>query len=159
MPKQSKFHNLVEAGSMIHIWGGENSPDPKAIFDLIKTTWDKTKCVQWVLSPEYTLCKDCNTRHNGLLDKCPKCGSENVRGVTRITGYYVFIDKFSVASVIKISDLFIYCIRKSFVRNLKFKNCWSFFISGIISRESHLKPMFFKIGLKFYQTFRCCCLL
>ena len=44
--KQSKFHNLVEAGSMIHIWGGENSPDPKAIYELIKTTWDNTKCVQ-----------------------------------------------------------------------------------------------------------------
>ena len=93
--KQSKFHNLVEAGSMIHIWGGENSPDPKAIYELIKTTWDNTKCVQWVLSPEYTLCKECHTRHNGLIDKCPKCGSENVRGVTRITGYYVFIDKFN----------------------------------------------------------------
>ena len=102
--KQSKFHNLVEAGSMIHIWGGENSPDPKAIFDLIKTTWDKTKCVQWVLSPEYTLCKDCNTRHNGLLDKCPKCGSENVRGVTRITGYYVFIDKFNSGKRAELED-------------------------------------------------------
>ena len=102
--KQSKFHNLVEAGSMIHIWGGENSPDPKAIFDLIKNTWDNTKCVQWVLSPEYTLCKECHTRHNGLIDKCPKCGSENVRGVTRITGYYVFIDKFNSGKRAELAD-------------------------------------------------------
>ena len=102
--KQSKFHNLVEAGSMIHIWGGENEPDPKAIYELVKTTWEKTKCVQWVLSPEYTLCKDCNTRHNGLLDKCPKCGSENVRGVTRITGYYVFIDKFNSGKRAELED-------------------------------------------------------
>ena len=102
--KQSKFHNLVEAGSMIHIWGGENSPDPKAIYELIKTTWDNTKCVQWVLSPEYTLCKECHTRHNGLIDKCPKCGSENVRGVTRITGYYVFIDKFNSGKRAELAD-------------------------------------------------------
>ena len=102
--KQSKFHNLVEAGSMIHIWGGENEPDPKAIYELVKTTWEKTKCVQWVLSPEYTLCKDCNTRHNGLLEKCPKCGSENVRGVTRITGYYVFIDKFNSGKRAELED-------------------------------------------------------
>ena len=101
---QSKFHNLVEAGSMIHIWGGENEPDPKAIYELVKTTWEKTKCVQWVLSPEYTLCKDCNTRHNGLLEKCPKCGSENVRGVTRITGYYVFIDKFNSGKRAELED-------------------------------------------------------
>ena len=102
--KQSKFHNLVEAGSMIHIWGGENSPDPKAIYDLIKNTWDNTKCVQWVLSPEYTLCKECHTRHNGLIDKCPKCGSDNVRGVTRITGYYVFIDKFNSGKRAELAD-------------------------------------------------------
>lgn len=102
--KQSKFHNLVEAGSMIHIWGGENSPDSKAIYELIKTTWDNTKCVQWVLSPEYTLCKECHTRHNGLIDKCPKCGSENVRGVTRITGYYVFIDKFNSGKRAELAD-------------------------------------------------------
>ena len=102
--KQSKFHNLVEAGSMIHIWGGENSPDPKAIYELIQTTWDNTKCVQWVLSPEYTLCKECHTRHNGLIDKCPKCGSENVRGVTRITGYYVFIDKFNSGKRAELAD-------------------------------------------------------
>lgn len=102
--KQSKFHTLVEAGSMIHIWGGENSPDPKAIYDLIKLTWDKTKCVQWVLSPEYTLCKDCGTRHNGLIEKCPKCGSENTRGVTRITGYYVFIDKFNSGKRAELAD-------------------------------------------------------
>lgn len=102
--KQSKFHNLVEAGSMIHIWGGENEPDPEAIYELIKTTWDNTKCVQWVLSPEYTLCRDCNTRHNGLIEKCPKCGSENVRGVTRITGYYVFIDKFNSGKRAELED-------------------------------------------------------
>lgn len=102
--KQSKFHNLVEAGSMIHIWGGENSPEPKAIYELIQTTWDNTKCVQWVLSPEYTLCKECHTRHNGLIDKCPKCGSENVRGVTRITGYYVFIDKFNSGKRAELAD-------------------------------------------------------
>jgi len=102
--KQSKFHTLVEAGSMIHIWGGENNPDPKAIFDLVKMTWEKTKCVQWVLSPEYTLCKDCGVRHNGLIEKCPKCGSENVRGVTRITGYYVFIDKFNSGKRAELAD-------------------------------------------------------
>lgn len=102
--KQSKFHNLVEAGSMIHIWGGENKPDADAIYELLKLTWDKTKCVQWVLSPEYTLCRDCNSKHNGLLEKCPKCGSENTRGVTRITGYYVFIDKFNSGKRAELAD-------------------------------------------------------
>ncbi len=102
--KQSKFHSIVEAGSMIHIWGGENMPDPKAIYELLKLTWYKTKCVQWVLSPEYTICKDCNTKANGLLDTCKQCGSENVRGITRITGYYVYVDKFNSGKKAELKD-------------------------------------------------------
>ncbi len=102
--KQSKFHQLVEAGSMIHIWGGEYIPDPMAIYELLEKTWYETKCVQWVLSPEYTLCKECNTKSNGLLEKCPKCKSENVRGITRITGYYVFVDKFNSGKRAELND-------------------------------------------------------
>jgi len=102
--KQSKFHTLVDAGSMIHIWGGEFMPDPMAIYDLLEKTWYKTKCVQWVLSPEYTLCRDCLVKHNGLHDKCPSCGSENTRGVTRITGYYVFVDKFNSSKRAELVD-------------------------------------------------------
>ena len=104
LQKQSKFHTLVEAGSMIHIWSGNNVPSPKAIYNLLETTWYKTKCVQWVLSPEYTICHDCHTKSNGLLDQCPKCGSINLRGVTRITGYYVFIDKFNSSKRAELAD-------------------------------------------------------
>ncbi len=104
LQKQSKFHSLVEAGSMIHIWSGNNVPSPLAIFNLLETTWYKTKCVQWVLSPEYTLCQDCGTKMNGLLDKCLKCGSMNLRGVTRITGYYVFIDNFNNSKRAELAD-------------------------------------------------------
>lgn len=104
LQKQSKFHTLVEAGSMIHIWGGDHSPYPQAIFNLLKDTWYKTKCVQWVLSPEYTICQDCHTRSNGLHDTCPKCSSENVRGLTRITGYYVFVDKFISGKRAELAD-------------------------------------------------------
>lgn len=104
LQKQSKFHSLVEAGSMIHIWAGNNSPNPKAIFNLLENTWYKTKCVQWVLSPEYTLCHDCNKKSNGLLKRCPNCGSTNLRGVTRITGYYVFIDKFNDSKRAELAD-------------------------------------------------------
>jgi len=70
----------------------------------LEKTWYKTKCVQWVLSPEYTLCRDCLVKHNGLHDKCPSCGSENTRGVTRITGYYVFVDKFNSSKRAELVD-------------------------------------------------------
>lgn len=104
LQKQSKFHTLVEAGSMIHIWGGEHEPSPEAIYKLLEDTWYKTKCVQWVLSPEYTICSDCHSRSNGIHEACPKCSSQNVRGLTRITGYYVFLDKFNSSKRAELAD-------------------------------------------------------
>ena len=50
------------------------------------------------------MCTDCRTKSNGLLDQCPKCGSINLRGVTRITGYYVFIDKFNSGKRAELAD-------------------------------------------------------
>lgn len=111
LKEQSKFHSIVEAGSMIHIWGGENNPSPEAVYKLLEDTWYKTKCVQWVLSPEYTICKDCHTRSNGLNDNCPKCNSENVRGITRITGYFVFVDKFISGKRAELKDRKRECIK------------------------------------------------
>ena len=104
LQKQSKFHTLVEAGSMIHIWGGEHEPSPEAIYKMLEDTWYKTKCVQWVLSPEYTICADCHSRSNGIHESCPKCDSKNIRGLTRITGYYVFLDKFNSSKRAELAD-------------------------------------------------------
>lgn len=60
--------------------------------------------MQWVLSPEYTFCKDCTKRSNGIHGDCPNCGSNNVRGLTRITGYYVFLDKFNSGKRAELAD-------------------------------------------------------
>jgi len=101
---QSKFHNLVEAGSMIHIWTGEKKPKPASIYKLIEKTWYKTDCIQWVLSPEYTTCYDCSKTFNGLSDNCPSCNSENIVNMTRITGYYVPVHKFNKSKKAELLD-------------------------------------------------------
>lgn len=102
--EQSKFHQLVEAGSMIHIWSGDKKPSPQAIYKLIELTWYKTKCVQWVLSPEWTTCYSCKQTFNGFYDKCPSCKNNNIVCTTRITGYYVAIPKFNPAKLAELKD-------------------------------------------------------
>ena len=102
--KQSVFHQLVEAGSMIHLWVGDHMPSPKAIFDLVKKTWYETKCAQWVLSPEYTVCADCEKTFVGFFNKCPKCDGSNVDNVTRVTGYYIKTSKANKGKKAEIQD-------------------------------------------------------
>ena len=84
--KQSKFHTLIESGAIIHVYVGEHLPPASSIFSLIKKVYDNTETAQITITPEFTLCKDCNFLQKGLTNQC-KCGSINVEQFTRIVGY------------------------------------------------------------------------
>ncbi len=86
--KQSKFHPLIEAGAIIHIWLGEHQPDYRAIKEFVIKTYNFTKAEQIAFSPEFTVCQDCLSTTRGLYESCPRCGSEDVYGITRIVGYF-----------------------------------------------------------------------
>lgn len=86
--KQSRFHPLIEAGAIVHVWLGEHEPDPGAIMSFVKKTFQQTQCAQLAFSPEFTICEDCHQTSRGLKAQCPLCGSIAVHGVTRIVGYF-----------------------------------------------------------------------
>lgn len=101
---QSKFHDLVEAGSMVHIWIGDKKPSPQAIGDLIYKVWKNTKCAEMTISPNKTVCNNCNTTTNGFHETCSKCNSNNVFWIARITGYQVRVDKFNAGKMAELLD-------------------------------------------------------
>lgn len=86
--KQSLFHPLIEAGSIVHVWLGEHEPPPKSIKNFVIKTFEATHCAQLAFSPEFTVCNSCQRTSRGLLEVCPLCSSEDVYGITRIVGYF-----------------------------------------------------------------------
>ena len=86
--KQSLFHPLIEAGSIVHVWLGENEPSPESIKNFVIKTFKHTHCAQLAFSPEFTVCNGCRRTSRGLLETCPLCGSDDVYGITRIVGYF-----------------------------------------------------------------------
>ena len=102
--KQSKFHPLIESGAMVHAFVGESSPSAKSIKNLIRKVWDKTQCAQMTISPEFTVCEECENRIRGLKDNCPYCGSANVYGLTRIVGYYSRISNWNKSKQGELKD-------------------------------------------------------
>jgi len=86
--KQSKFHPLIEAGAICHIWLGENEPDAGAIKSFVVKTFKHTQAAQIAFSPEFTVCDHCRRTARGLSETCPYCGSDDVYGITRIVGYF-----------------------------------------------------------------------
>ncbi len=102
--QQSLFHPLIEAGAIIHIWLGENQPDPKAIEAFVMKTFTQTEAEQIAFSPEFTVCEDCRTSSRGLKEVCPRCDSDNVYGITRIVGYYSKVPTWNKGKAAELQD-------------------------------------------------------
>lgn len=102
--KQSRFHPLIEAGAIVHVWLGESEPDPAAISSFVLKTFRNTQCSQIAFSPEFTVCETCGRTTRGLKTQCPLCGSLNVYGVTRIVGYFSKVQTWNRSKVGELYD-------------------------------------------------------
>ncbi len=102
--KQSRFHPLIEAGAIVHVWLGESEPDPASIRSFVEKTFRNTQCSQIAFSPEFTVCEGCHRTARGLMAQCPNCGSLDVYGVTRIVGYFSKIQTWNRSKVGELYD-------------------------------------------------------
>ena len=93
--KEGLFHPLIEAGSLTHIWLGEARPSAEALADFVMKTFRQTQNDQIAFSPEFTTCHACHRTSRGLPATCPSCGSEDVDGITRITGYFTRVSSWN----------------------------------------------------------------
>ena len=59
----------------------------------------KTGCSYHTYNIPNTICNDCGFISKHMLNKCPKCGSENLDYMTRVIGYLKRISKFSEARI------------------------------------------------------------
>ncbi len=85
---QSKFHDMIESGSIIHVYCGESQIPPESIAALVERTYRNTRASQLTVSPEFTHCNNCHSNYFGFKDLCGKCGSDNVSKRTKIVGYF-----------------------------------------------------------------------
>jgi ribonucleoside-triphosphate reductase len=101
---EGKFHPLIEAGSISHVWLGEHKPDPMSVASFVRKTFDNTQNAQIAFSPEFTICGTCNNTSRGLVNNCPACGSDNVDGITRVTGYFSKISNWNVGKKAELKE-------------------------------------------------------
>lgn len=81
------FFPVVDGGNIMHIWLGEGQPDPEGLQELAMHIAKNTQTGYFAFTRDMTICMEEGYVASGLLDKCPKCGSENVDHLSRITGY------------------------------------------------------------------------
>jgi ribonucleoside-triphosphate reductase len=86
---EDPFFIILDGGNIFHIFMGEYEPDPAGLMDFCLKVAKNTNISYFVINKNFTGCLDCNWFGGGLLEKCPKCGSDNVEGYARITGYFM----------------------------------------------------------------------
>ena len=98
------FHPLIEAGSISHVWLGESQPSKEALADFVIKTFKFTTNDQIAFSPEFTTCNKCHRTGRGLQDTCSYCGSNDVDGITRITGYFTKVSSWNKGKLGELKD-------------------------------------------------------
>jgi len=98
------FHPLIEAGAITHIWLGESRPSAESLANFVIKTFRWTKNDQVAFSPEFSNCRICGRTHRGLLDECPDCGSTELEGITRITGYFTKLSSWNKGKLGELRD-------------------------------------------------------
>ncbi|MBU1129718.1 anaerobic ribonucleoside-triphosphate reductase [Patescibacteria group bacterium] len=102
--KEGLFHPLIDAGAISHIWLGEQRPSVVSVANFVKKTFDNTQNGLIAFSPEFTICDDCMATVRGLHEECLKCGSENVDGITRVTGFLSRISRWNKGKIGELRD-------------------------------------------------------
>uniref|UniRef100_A0A7C4XJP9 Anaerobic ribonucleoside-triphosphate reductase n=1 Tax=candidate division WOR-3 bacterium TaxID=2052148 RepID=A0A7C4XJP9_UNCW3 len=85
---EGKFHDLIEAGALTHVWLGESQPAKESIANFVTKTFRLSRNAQIAFSPEFTTCNTCFKTTRGLRESCPFCGSQYIDHITRVTGYF-----------------------------------------------------------------------
>lgn len=102
--KEGLFHPLIEAGALTHVWLGEAQPSPESLANFVIKIFKLTKNDQVAFSPEFTCCLSCKKTNRGLQEKCIYCGSKNIEGITRITGYFSKISGWNKGKLSELKD-------------------------------------------------------
>lgn len=97
--QEGLFHPLIEAGSLTHIWLGEAKPSKESLANFVVKTFRQTQNDQIAFSPEFTTCNACNRTTRGLQPSCQYCGSTEVDGITRITGYFTKLSSWNKGKI------------------------------------------------------------
>ncbi len=93
------FHPLIEAGAITHVWLGEERPDPGSLANFVVKVFRNTHNDQIAFSPEFTTCVACERTSRGMSETCPHCGSDEVEGITRITGYFTKVSSWNKGKI------------------------------------------------------------
>ncbi len=101
---EGSYHPLIEGGAVTHVWLGEVRPSKESLADFVEKVFKDTTNCRLTFSPEFTTCLNCGRTSRGLHEQCVYCHSENVEGISKITGYFSRISNWNKGKLAELRD-------------------------------------------------------
>ena len=92
---EAPFHKLCNAGHITYV-EVDDYPSGEVIMDILDYAYKNTNINYMGINFHIKYCKNCGTYLKNASCTCTKCGSNNLQGVSRVTGYLSLDERFGV---------------------------------------------------------------
>ena len=91
---EAPFHELCNGGHISYIEFDSN-PSPETIENVIRKAFTTTNIGYIGINFHISYCRDCGTQIFENRHTCPNCCSNNIQGISRVTGYLSLDERFT----------------------------------------------------------------
>lgn len=100
---EAPYHKICNGGHISYI-ELDDYPTEDIIMDIIEYAYSNTNINYLGINFHIKYCKDCGTYIDNDESNCFKCGSDNIQGISRVTGYLSLDERFGVGKVAERKD-------------------------------------------------------
>lgn len=100
---EAPYHELCNGGHISYI-ELDNYPDAKTVMDIINYSYKNTNISYVGINFHIRYCKNCGEYLYGGEQICHKCGSIDIQGISRVTGYLSLDERFGPGKKAERSD-------------------------------------------------------
>ena len=90
---EAPYHKLCNGGHISYI-EVDDSPSEEAVMDIVNYAYKYTNISYIGINFHIRYCKECGTYLHESQNTCPKCGSNDIQGISRVTGYLSLDERF-----------------------------------------------------------------
>lgn len=90
---EAPYHNLCNGGHISYI-EVDDTPSEEVIMDILNYAYKNTNISYLGINFHIRYCKNCGTNLHQNECKCTKCGSTDIQGISRVTGYLSLDERF-----------------------------------------------------------------
>lgn len=90
---EAPYHKLCNGGHITYI-EVDDFPSEEVIMDIVNYAYKNTNISYMGVNFHIRYCKECGTYLHSNENKCPKCESTDIQGISRVTGYLSLDERF-----------------------------------------------------------------